>query len=399
MQSGVDAQRIGDFEWFIFLANVASFFWSMGLKNAFMSFFPKQDVDQQKALIFNLAVVLFVLGLLGFGVLALLDLPGMREKYTSLPWLFCFLVLGTVASLAEHLLIVKKRSVTIFAYGFISYASYLFGLSFLIIYLDSIQALFIGLGLWAVLRFLYFVYLCSKFGSYVFDLKLIQKFGLFGLPLIVHVLLGGGMEYVDGFLVETYFDRTNFAYFRYGARELPINTIFISAMASAFIPLAVSNFNHSMVEIKKRTSRLMNYLFPISMILMVCSPYLYALVYAEEYVISAHIFNIYLLIIASRILLPQLVIYAKHRNSVLMLVSIFEFGINIILSLYLMRFYGLYGIAFATVVAYLVQKIILIIYNWTTLGVSVFEYLDVKKYAIYTAALYVIFFLCVIFYN
>lgn len=364
-----------------------------------MSYFPNLDQDTKKRLVFNIGLLFLILGILAFGVLFLIDLPRMESLYTYLPWLFCFMVLGTVASLSEHILIVKQRSKELFYYAFASYSVYLFGLSFLVFYYGQIQPLLIGLGVWACLRFLYFVRLLFEYGSLKFDFRLLSKFLLFGSPLIVHVLMGAGMEYVDGYLVNAYFERSDFTYFRYGARELPINTIFISALASAFIPLAVANLNESLVSIKKRTSRLMDFLFPISIILMLASPYIFSAVYTEEYLISAQIFNIYLLIICSRILLPQIVIYAKHKNSFLMFVSIIEFVINIGLSLYLMQFYGLYGIAFATVIAFLVQKILLILYTWSFLKVPLSAYIHIPKYLLFTFALYITFGISIFFLN
>ncbi len=364
-----------------------------------MSYFPSLDNEQKSKLIFNIGPLFLVLGCVAFAVLYFIDLPRMELLYSYLPWLFCFVVLGTTASLSEHILIVKQESKNLFYYGFFSYTSYLFGLSVLAFMYRSIQPLFIGLAIWACLRFVYFIRLLYLSGSFKIDLKLLSRFVLFGFPLILHVLLGAGMEYVDGYIVNAYFERSDFTYYRYGARELPINTIFISALASAFIPLAVANLNDSLANLKKRIGKLMNFLFPASIGLMLLSPHIFSWVYSSEYLVSAHIFNIYLLIICSRILLPQIVIYAKHRNSFLMIVSFIEFVINIGLSLYLMQDYGLYGIAFATVIAFFIQKIILIIYNWTNLKVPLTDYLDVSKYLLYTFALYLTFCLSLFFYN
>lgn len=399
VQLNIGSEYIGDFEWFIFLANVASFFWALGLKNAFMSFFPNLNSEDKNHLIINISVLFLVLGSLVFTILYFIDLPRMDLLYSYLPWLFCFLVLGTTASLTEHVLIVTQQSRTLFFYGLISYSVYFFGLSLIALFYKSIQPLFIGIGMWACLRFIYFLWLIRIHRNFTIKPKLLLRFILFGLPLVIHVLLGGGMEYVDGYIVEAFFERSDFTYFRYGARELPINTIFISAMASAFIPLAVADLNDSLAQVKQRTSKLMNYLFPISMVLMLSSPMIYQFVYNSEYLISAQIFNIYLLIICSRILLPQIVIYAKHKNSFLMAISFVEFTINIGLSLFLMQDYGLQGIAFATVIAFFIQKLILIVYNSSVLKIPLKSYIDVPKYLLFSLALYATFVVSVFFYD
>ncbi len=398
VQFQIDSERIGDFEWFIFLANVSSFFWGLGLKNAFMSYYPGIKPKLKERLIFNLGLLFLILGILAFCVLYFISFPRMELLYSYLPWLFCFVVFGTTASLSEQILIVKQSSKELFYYGFLSYTGYFIGLSFLVYYCKSIQPLFIGLAIWACLRFIYFVRLIVKYSTFALDINLVSKFMFFGFPLILHVLLGGGMEYVDGYIVNAYFERSDFTYFRYGARELPINTIFISAMASAFIPLAVANLNDSLASIKKRISRLMNFLFPISIGLILLSPYIFSRVYSDEYLVSARIFNIYLLIICSRILLPQIVLYAKHRNVFLMVISFVEFAINIGLSLYLMQYYGLYGIAFATVIAFLVQKIILIGFNWIILKVPLSDYISVPQYLLFSFAMYIAFCISLFFF-
>lgn len=349
-------------------------------------------------MIFNISVVFILLGCIGFCVLYLVDLPRMDSLYVYLPWLFCFVVLGSTASLSEHILILKQRSQQLFFYGFMSYSLYLFGLAITLYLFDSIQSIFVALAAWSILRFLYFLYLLFTYGEFSFDMDLTRKFILFGSPLVIHVLLGAGMEYVDGYLVNAYFERNEFSYFRYGARELPINTIFISALASAFIPLAVTNLNDSLARIKERLNRLMNILFPLSTVLMLGSPFIFTVVYSDEFLVSAHIFNIYLLIICSRILLPQIVLYAKHKNSVLMAVAFVEFVMNIGLSLWFMRDFGLYGIAFATVIAFMFQKILLIVYNKLVFRIPINDYIPVRKYLLYTIALYLIFGLSLYFY-
>lgn len=364
-----------------------------------MSFFSAASPDKQKELIFTIGTLFLFFGGLAFAVLWYVDLPRMALLYNYLPWLFCFLVLGTIASLSEHILIVKQKARTLFYYGFISYSSYFIGLAILIYTTRAIQPLFIGLAIWALFRFGYFLLLCIRESKARINFNLLVRFLVFGTPLILHVLLGGGMEYIDGFIVERFFERSEFTYFRYGARELPINTIFISALASAFIPLAVINLPNSLEQIKLRTNKLMNYLFPLSIVLMMISPFLFESIYSSEYIISAQIFNIYLLILCSRILLPQIVVYGKQKNSVLMVVSIIEFIINLGLSLYWMESYGLYGIAFATVVAFFIQKLILVIYIWMVMQIPLKDYLNIPKYSIYTLALYATFYLSFILFQ
>ncbi len=392
MKLGFSKSGIGDFEWFLFLTSGVSFFWSMGLLNAFKSYFPSQKTDDQPRLIFNLLIVFLVFGCISAGILYWTRYG--QEIKAQGNWLyFClFLILGISASINEHILILKNRSHHLFCYGAISYAVYFFGLSILAYVYQSISILFIFLAVWAFLRFVYTIFIIRKEGEWSIDIPLVSKFLLFSTPLIVNILLGGGMEYVDGYLVDTYYSREDFTVFRYGARELPINTIFITAMVATMIPLAVTDISATLSDMKARTKSLMNWLFPISALLIMVSPLIYQAIYNDGYIESAIIFNIYLLILCSRIVLPQVIIYAKQKNSVLMWIGLVELILNISLSLYLMKDFGLMGIAFATVLAYIVQKFIMILYCRNRLDFRLTDYLDVRLHLVYSVLLYIVFF-------
>jgi len=389
---GFSKSGIGDFEWFLFLTTGVSFFWSMGLLNAFKSYFPSKTEVEQQRLIFNLLIVFLAFGCISAGLLYWTRYG--QEINAQANWLYfsLFLIFGISASITEHILIVKNRSHSLFWYGAISYSLYFLGLSILAFLYQSIHVLFIFLAVWALLRFAYTVYIIVEEGEWRLDIPLVSKFLLFSVPLIINILLGGGMEYVDGYLVNTYYSREDFTVFRYGARELPINTIFITAMVATMIPLAVTDISTTLSDMKARTRSLMNWLFPISALLIMISPLIFQAVYNDGYIDSAFIFNIYLLILCSRIVLPQVIIYAKQKNSVLMWIGLIELILNISLSLYLMEDFGLMGIAFATIIAYIVQKSIMILYCKYQLNFKMSDYLDVRLHFVYSLLLYVVFF-------
>ena len=363
----------------------------MGLLNAFKSFIPAKSDSEKQTLISNLGILFLILGCLATAGLYFTSYG--RELIIQGSWkYFCvFVILGITSSITEHILIVKGASKSLFYYGLSSYATYFIGLSIIAYTSHSILSLFIFLALWAAIRFIYTLYIISKYGNWNIDLPAAVKFVSYSIPLIIYVLLGGGMEYIDGYLVDTYFSRDDFTVFRYGARELPINTISITAMVATMIPLAVSNLNLTLIDLKSRINKLMHWLFPISIILILTSPLIFQAVYNESYLESAFIFNIYLLILCSRLIVPQVILYAKQQNQILMWVGLLELLINITLSLHLMDDYGLLGIAFATVVAYLFQKAILIVYCKQKFKINLSEYIDTKTHLVYSVLIYSVF--------
>ena len=85
-------------------------------------------------------------------------------------------------------------------------------------------------------------------------------------------------------------------------------------------------------------------------------------------------------------------IYARQHNFVLVWSAIIEVLINIGLSLYLVNFYGLEGIAFATVIAYFINKMILIAYNYWTFDIPLSDYLNIPAFVFWTFGLLICFY-------
>ncbi len=208
-------EDIGSYELFFFLANVMSFFWAMGLNNALISFYPQLEPSRQKQLFFNLGLILLVLGLVaGFELLILepvvanvLGLPG-RIDYI---WLIVlYVILSAPSSFTEYYYLLRGYSTRIVSYGVV-----IFSIQFLLISIGvycglSIHMLLVLMVIWAALKFLWFSYVTLSLGEAKLDWALISTFVLFGFPLMLQMLLGNGMEYVDGFLVTHFFDEATF---------------------------------------------------------------------------------------------------------------------------------------------------------------------------------------------
>lgn len=384
---GYTSTVIGQFEYFLFTANALTFFWAMGMKNALLSYSPQFGRKDTKSLLrsvsllfllisfcLGLAVILFSIYRPDYGV------DGIRF------YLALFLVLNTPSQLIEIILIIRKEAAALFWETILFYVGLLFLVIFTCYSLESMLAPVLAFLFWGAYRFLYFLILVFR-SKGEFSWAMLRGFVVFSFPLILHVLLGNGMEFVDGFIVKYFFDDDMFAYYRYGAKELPINSVIITAMALALIPTATQDFEEGKTQIKKRISRIMDWMFPLTAVLIIVSPYLFAFFFSEEYVTSARIFNIYLLILISRVILAQVLMYAKHLNKELMYIALIEIVINIVLSLILVNTYGVIGIAYATLVAYIVQKVLLVLYCRKYLGVTFSEYMDTKKYYLYVVAL------------
>ncbi len=394
--------EIALYEVLLFLGNFLSFFWiSAGIKSLLSQYAKEKN---QQGVLINLAFLLLLLGILAGGLLYCLQdfiIPKFTQydKLAHLELISLFLIFNAPAALIEYIYLVQKKEKAILWYGSLLFSSQLLFIIIPLAFNWGLKGVFQGLLLWSILKFAWLLKLLfsgislSKSASKTpssgstkagLNSSQLKRLLLLMFPLSLHMLIGGGMEYVDGFIVTSHFADTGmFAVFRYGARELPLVTILTAALTATLIPLAVENQALAIGKIKTEVAKLARWLFPVTVILMLLSPYLFPLVYTDKFAESAQVFNVYLLIISSRLLLPQVIIYAQQHNFVLVWSAIIEVLINVGLSLYLVQTHGLEGIAFATVIAYLVNKIILITYVHFTFQIPLTSYLQTKKYLFY----------------
>jgi Na+-driven multidrug efflux pump len=89
--------------------------------------------------------------------------------------------------------------------------------------------------------------------------------------------------------------------------------------------------------------------------------------------------------------LPQTILNGLQIPKPIMNAAFAELIINVSLSLILVKYFGISGIAFATFIAYLFEKIYLAISVKRRLNISLKDYTPVKIYIIYSCLIFVIF--------
>ncbi|MEM1220938.1 MAG: hypothetical protein AAGH79_18600 [Bacteroidota bacterium] len=392
-KNGVSKGEISIYEALLFLGNLLSFFWIGGGQNALLSLFPKWGLQEQKSLIGQVFYLFLLLSILAAGILWLSQdfILHRLTKFDSLPylhWLCWYLIFNIPTYLVQIILLLRERYQMIIRYSTTIHISQLVAVIFPIWLGWGLEWSFILLLIWAVLKFSYLLSLLGKFGSFQLQLHLWGPYIAVATPLLLHLLIGNSVEYIDGLIVTSYFpDAGTFAVFRYGARELPLTTLLVGAVVTAMIPVASSSLEQGMQDIRSKTLRLSHWLFPISAGLMLFSPWLFTMVYTMEFQDSAIVFNWYLLILGTRILLPQVLLIAKGHNYFLVISAIIETVVNVGLSLWWVRSYGLGGIAAASVVANLINKLNMILYCRWRWGIRPGQYISLPWYFSYLALL------------
>ncbi|MEI6817221.1 MAG: polysaccharide biosynthesis C-terminal domain-containing protein, partial [Bacteroidota bacterium] len=157
--------------------------------------------------------------------------------------------------------------------------------------------------------------------------------------------------------------------------------------------IASTNLKESLTQIKEKSTRLMHLLFPITIVLLMSSKWLYPVVFNAQFIDSATIFNVFLMLIISRLVFPQTILIGLRKTRIIMIAAFIEIIINVVSSLILLRYFGIIGVAMGTIVAYFSEKLILILYNYFFLKIKPADYFSIPILAIYSILLISCYFL------
>lgn len=397
-KSGLTTSEIGQYETFLLLAGAVSFFWLNGLIQGFLPLHGEQSVSRKSSALFS--VFYLLLAFSGLAVLFILlfehSISGFLLKGSPVPflkYLLIYILISSPASLVEYIYLIKKQGNRMLTYGIIS-----FFLMFLLVILPpvlgfSIEYSMIGLVLGAVFRFIWLLVLLFRNSSPIPDFLFIRNQLKHAAPLVFSMFLSGSAQYVDGFIITSYFDDAALAVFRYGAREFPLVLLLANAFSSSMLPgfADKSALKFNLEKIRQNSQKLGSWLFPLSGLLMLLSHLAFPVIFNVNFTGSATIFNIYLLLIVSRLLFPQTILIGLQKTRAIMWASLIEIVANVALSLWFVQLWGLPGVAYGTVCAYILEKLVLMVFVRQNCGLRISEYLNVKQHLLYSLLLSVVF--------
>ncbi len=395
-KTAITQTEIGEYETFVFIAGAVSYFWLIGLQKALLPLAAHER--NKKSHIFSSFVILQV-----FSIVAAVFLFFLQPVFSKfllngkgipeIGMLLAFIVFGVPANLIEYFYLIKKKNFAIVIYSIVSFSVQLVLVTLPAVLGYGITLALQGLVLSSVLRYVWLLITLISSGEINYSNEFVKEHLKFGGPLILATFLSGSAQFVDGFIVTSYFDEETFAVFRYGARELPLAMLLANALSNAMLPdfAKREQLKQNLQKLKESVTRLMHFLFPLTALLLLIAHPVFPVIFNPKFAESATIFNIYLLIIISRLLLPQTVLNGLQISKPIMVAALLELTINVVLSFILVQFFGIAGIAFATFIAYLFEKIYLSVVVKRKLNVSLSEYIPVKIYSIYSASILVIF--------
>ena len=393
-KSGLDTAGIGNYEMLLYIGTTLTFFWVNGLLQGMPPVYVRLKEDDRKAFVFNnflvfcgISAALFLL--LFFGE------KWMTPVLTGQPEvphfrLFCiYLLLNLPAFPVEYYYLLNEKPRQIVAWGTV-----VFGLQVAAVYSPvalgfGLQGGFLALIGLSAFKLIWAAALVLRLGKPVWRPDLILYYLKFSAPLMLNVLVGNLIVVFDNWMVGWYYrDETVFAVFRYGSREFPLATALATALGTAMVPKLTANLNAGLAEIKNKTRRLMHLLFPLTIALLFLSGPLFPRIFNPDFAASAPLFNIYLLITASRLLQPNALVLALGMPRIIFVAGMLELVVKILLGFWFISCWGLHGIAWSVVIAFWVEKATLMWFLSKKQGITFSAWLDVRLYIVYVILMY-----------
>lgn len=387
--------ELGVFESFIFISSSFSFFWVTGLMQTLLGFYPNLNEQSGKRSVFvNFAGVMVALSFFSvIGVVLYLFLSNSSLNLLQILFLLYYMLLNPVSFIAEYILLLEQKYNQIFYYGVLTLFTPCIIVAFPVFLGEGLDTAFLGLCIWASLKFAYTILLLNKYSTWKTDKSMCRKIVSKSLPLIGSTLLVGSAAYVDGYIIKGTYNNEVFAVFRYGAREFPLFLLVASAFSNSMIPQfgKDNNLDNALRELKTNSRKMILRYFPLAGLLLMTSHFLFPIVFNDSFQKSFEVFDVYLLLIISRFVFPQSILIGLQKNKTMLFVSFAELLVNVLCSLVLVQYFGYIGVAFGTVIAYLFEKVLLVYLLKIRLMVNPSNYLPFPSLLISTIIIILLF--------
>jgi len=398
---------IGQWEMFMFIAGLMTFFWVTGIIQTLLPLYHRNKTYRKigdngtakSPEIFNAFLLLCLFSLLFFILGHSLKNNFSVFHYSgNVPYinlLLLYILLNSPVQIIEYIYLLNNRSYRIFQYGLYTFtAQLIFIITPLILEKDLIWSIY---GLLAItgVRWVWLIILLRRYTEIKISVEFMKEHLYLATPLIITTLISGSAQYIDGVIISVvYRDPAMFAWFRYGAKEFPLVLMLANGLSSAMLPefSTRERMKESLAKIRVKSKRLMNILFPTVMVLMLFTRWIYPRMFNPEFQKSADIFLIYSLLIIPRLVFPQTIIVGRKKTHITLIAALIELAVNIPLSLLLIKLgYGLVGVALSTFVVYVIGKAFLAGYVWLKMNIKPSEYIPLRLFALYSALIGILF--------
>jgi O-antigen/teichoic acid export membrane protein len=398
---------IGQWEMFMFIAGLITFFWVTGIIQSLLPLYHRNKTyrkigdngTSKSPEIFNAFLLLCFFSLLffilGHSLKSNFSVFHIKGNVPYINLLLLYILLSSPVCLIEYIYLLNNRSYRIFQYGVYTFtAQLIFIITPVLFNKDIIWSIY---GLLAItgFRWVWLIILLRRYTEMKISVEFMKEHLYLGVPLILTSLISGSAQYTDGVIISAvYRDPAMFAWFRYGAKEFPLVLMLANGLSNAMLPefSTRERMKESLAKIRAKSKRLMHFLFPTAMIMMLFTRWIYPRMFNPEFQKSADIFLIYSLLIIPRLVFPQTIIVGRKKTHISLFAAILELVINIPLSLLMIKWgYGIIGVALSTFIVYTIGKVFLMGYLWVKMKIKPSEYIPVRLYALYSVLIAILF--------
>ncbi len=405
-KSHLSRAQIGTWELFLFISSLLSFFWVTGIIQSLLTLYNRNKTfrtadraeGRKSPEIFNAFLLIVFFSLLVFALgIPVKNVLGAMDLNQEIPYpnlLLLYILLSNPVALIEYVYLLNNRPHRILQYGIYTYmAQLLFVLSPIIAGFDEKSSIYGLFGITAI-RWIWLIILLRRYTLMKVSFDFIREQLKVGMPLILTFLISGSAQYVDGIIISARYDDPGvFAMYRYGAKEFPLVLLLANGLSNALLPRFSTRegMKEALVTLRTKSKKLMHYLFPASVVTMLVARWVYPRLFTPEFTRSADVFMIYLLLIIPRLVFPQTIVIGRRKTNITLIAAAIEIAINVPLSLFLIKPYGVVGVALATFIVYSLEKIFLIWYVWKKMKIKPAEYIPVIQWVIYSTLLVIMF--------
>jgi len=391
-KSYLSVSEIGRYESFLFFASAFSFFLVTGISQGLLSTFNRKAIHNQVfylAFLFLIGMVLIISSFLFFGNLfsSTSILNGLNKSELSL--LSFYIVIYPPGLLIEYILFLNNKYKDLVIYSLVSSLLLILMIYIPLYFKFEVDYCLIGLVIIAVAKFLLLLILLKKLNALKFNKYAMLQLIRMSIPLAATALVAGASAYIDGYIVSHYYDSTTFAIFRYGAREFPIFLMISTSFDARIIPEFSKNedFTELFSLIKQKSSQYIRNFIPLTILFLSISQFVFQYVFNKGFYESYIVFDIYLLLVISRFIFRNTILIGMYKSRILLIIGAIELVVNVAASLIFMHYFGYIGVAYGTVIAYISEKIMHIIYLKYRLNVQLSSYVPIMDLMAYSALL------------
>lgn len=408
-KSHLTRAEIGQWEMFMFLAGLVTFFWVTGIIQSLLPLYHRNktfhkignsgfakspEIYNAFLLLCFFSIVIFLIGHIVKYNFSVFHISG-NAPYINL--LLFYILISSPVCLIEYIYLLNNRAHRIFQYGFQTFFAQLLMIIVPIILGKDITWSIWGLIVISLIRWIWLIILLRRYSEMTISVSFMKEHLYLAAPLILTSLISGSAQYTDGVIVSAvYRDPSMFAWFRYGAKEFPLVLMLANGLSSAMLPefSTRERMRESFAKIKAKSKKLMHLLFPTVMVVMLFTRWFYPRLFNPDFQKSADVFLVYSLLIIPRLVFPQTIIVGRKKTHISLIAAILELIINIPLSLLMIKWgYNIVGVALSTFIVYTIGKAFLVGYLWLKMNIKPSEYIPIKVYTLYSVLTSVLFIL------